>query len=54
MSLFLKDEAYEQLVQMIDDGKFEYDKKYSNKSCYWRGKKVLDRNINIYLNHLKK
>lgn len=32
----------------------EYDKKYSNKSCYWRGKKVLDRNINIYLNHLKK
>mgnify|MGYP002571284176 CR=1 FL=1 len=26
---FLKDEAYEQLVQMIDDGKFEYDKKYS-------------------------
>ena len=27
MSLFLKDEAYEQLVQMIDDGKFEYDKK---------------------------
>ena len=29
MSLFLKDEAYEQLVQMIDDGKFEYDKKYS-------------------------
>ena len=26
MSLFLKDEAYEQLVQMIDDGKFEYDK----------------------------
>jgi len=32
----------------------EYDKKYSNKSCYWRDKKVLDRNINIYLNHLKK
>lgn len=32
----------------------EYDRKYSNKSCYWRGKKVLDRNINIYLNHLKK
>lgn len=32
----------------------KYDKKYSNKSCYWRGKKVLDRNINIYLNHLKK
>lgn len=32
----------------------EYNKKYSNKSCYWRGKKVLDRNINIYLNHLKK
>ena len=29
MSLFLKDEAYEQLVQMIEDGKFEYDKKYS-------------------------
>ena len=32
----------------------EYDKKYSLLSCYWRGKKVLDRNINIYLNHLKK
>ena len=32
----------------------EYDKEYSNKSCYWRGKKVLDRNIIIYLNHLKK
>lgn len=32
----------------------EYDKECSNKSCYWRGKKVLDRNIIIYLNHLKK
>ena len=31
MPLFLKDEAYEQLVQMIDDGKFEYDMKI-NKS----------------------
>lgn len=29
MSLFLKDEAYEQLVQMIDDGKSNMIKKYS-------------------------
>lgn len=32
----------------------EFNKEYSNKSCYWRSKKVLDRNINIYINHLKK
>ena len=34
MSLFLKDEAYEQLVQMIDDGKFEYDKVFPESNCY--------------------
>ena len=29
MTLLLKDEAYEQLTQMINSGKFEYGKKYS-------------------------
>ncbi len=32
----------------------EFNEKYSSNSCYWRGKKTLDRNINIYLNNLKK
>lgn len=32
----------------------EYKNKYSSNASYWRGKKVLDRNINIYLNNLKK
>lgn len=31
----------------------EYKNKYSNTSSSWRGKKVIDRNINIYLNNLK-
>lgn len=34
--------------------KEEFKEKYSNNACYWRGKKVLDRNINICLNNLKK
>lgn len=32
----------------------EYKLKYENNSSYWRGKKTIDRNINIYLNNLKK
>lgn len=42
---------YEEFLNMSDE---EYKKKYSSNSSYWRGKKVLDRNINIYLNNLKK
>lgn len=40
-----------EFLNMSED---EYNNKYKNNSSYWRGKKVIDRNINIYLNNLKK
>lgn len=33
----------------------EYESKYKNNSSFWRGKKIIDRNIKLYIaNHLKK
>lgn len=40
----------DEILNMSDD---EYSKIYKNNASFWRGKKVIDRNINIYLNNLK-
>ncbi len=41
--------------EFLNMSKEEYIDKYKNSSSFWRGKKIIDRNINLYLeNHLKK
>lgn len=42
-----------EIDEFLNMNESEYKNKYSNSSCYWRGKKVLDRNVNIYVNYLK-
>ncbi len=41
--------------EFLNMSKIDFDLKYKHNSCYWRGKKVLDRNIIEYSkNHLNK
>ena len=41
-----------EFLNMSDD---EYNDKYKDNSSYWRGKKIIDRNIKLYMeNNLKK
>jgi len=35
--------------EFLNESEDEFKEKYKNSAVYWRGKKVLDRNINIYI-----
>lgn len=39
--------------EFLNMSKSEFESKYKDNSCFWRGKKVLDRNISIYINKKK-
>lgn len=42
------------ISEFLNMSEEEYNEIYHNNASYWRGKKVIDRNINYYINNLKK